>query len=463
MFNTLKANNDSVFASSANNEVTENQTFFKDNLAILGSVLNRESINCEIPKSEFSPIINLAQAKIKESDRNALAFAVNSSLNASNIQASIARSYAEMKTSESEISAMASAIEELTASISQIANLAKDTDVSLEAAAAKSSQGAQEVVGAAKSSESVNEALNLVDTDLKNLSEATGDIRGMAQEIENIASQTNLLALNATIEAARAGEAGRGFAVVAQEVKQLSSQTAKSTETIRVRIGRLEEALNSIIDAINTAKSAASEATSAAHMAANSVSEASSEVAQGAHGVANVAHVLGEQKMAVDELTQSASRAANSASGAMDLINEAVGVVAESENSVNQQFAILEQANVDNYVLYRAKSDHLLWKKRLAGLISGMSSLNESELTDHNSCRLGKWWNNMKVERADLSNAFYAIEAPHKLVHEYGKEAARLFNNGDRHGALESFFKMDEASKVVVQKLDELIAEVERK
>ncbi len=455
MLNMLDSNTMEDFAQNSGST-------YQTSIKILSNILNREHLDGEIPSNEFSPIIHLAQATIKESDRNALSFTVNSSLNASNIQASIARSFSELKNSESEISAMASAIEELTASISQIASLAKDTDVSLEAAAAKSSQGAQEVVGAAKSSESVNEALNLVDTDLKNLSEATGDIRGMAQEIENIASQTNLLALNATIEAARAGEAGRGFAVVAQEVKQLSSQTAKSTETIRVRIGRLEEALHSIINAINTAKSAASEATSAAQMAANSVSEASSEVAQGAHGVANVAHVLGEQKMAVDELTQSATRAATSATEAMNLLNESVEVATHSDTLIEQELHVLEMAHVDNYVLYRAKSDHILWKKKLASLISGMASLDERELTDHHSCRLGKWWGEVKDKSANLSSTFYALDAPHKLVHDNGKEAARLYKSGDAKGAMDAYFRMDEASKQVVRLLDDLISEAER-
>ncbi len=64
---------------------------------------------------------------------------------------------------------------------------------------------------------------------LAEMAEKIGDVGGA---ISAIAAQTNLLALNATIEAARAGDAGKGFAVVANEVKALAAQTARATAEI---------------------------------------------------------------------------------------------------------------------------------------------------------------------------------------------------------------------------------------
>ncbi len=76
--------------------------------------------------------------------------------------------------------------------------------------------------------------------DLKRISEDTGNMKKVVDEIEFIAGQTNLLALNAAIEAARAGEHGRGFAIVADEVRKLSDRSNRAAEDIRKLIARIE-------------------------------------------------------------------------------------------------------------------------------------------------------------------------------------------------------------------------------
>ena len=68
--------------------------------------------------------------------------------------------------------------------------------------------------------------------------------------IEEINSQTNLLALNASIEAARAGEAGKGFAVVADEIRNLSSGTKESSNSIMEALSHLEETSEKMMESI---------------------------------------------------------------------------------------------------------------------------------------------------------------------------------------------------------------------
>ena len=89
---------------------------------------------------------------------------------------------------------------------------------------------------------SVEEILKMIDTlnavveesseKIQKLEKLSADIEQFASVIASIANRTNILSLNASIEAARAGEHGRGFAVVASEVRNLASQSAKSSKAV---------------------------------------------------------------------------------------------------------------------------------------------------------------------------------------------------------------------------------------
>ncbi len=120
----------------------------------------------------------------------------------------------------SNVHSVASASEELVASVSEISRRAQEASHVTEEAVQHSARSSEIVGSLAQAADKIGEVVGL---------------------INSIAQRTNLLALNATIEAARAGEAGKGFSVVANEVKQLSQQTSKATADIEGQITSIQD------------------------------------------------------------------------------------------------------------------------------------------------------------------------------------------------------------------------------
>ena len=107
---------------------------------------------------------------------------------------------------------------------------------------------------------SVEEILQMIDTlnkvvdessaKIQELEKLSSDIEKFASVIASIAHRTNILSLNASIEAARAGEQGRGFAVVASEVRNLASQSAKSSKEITDTINQVQNSVKETVDSM---------------------------------------------------------------------------------------------------------------------------------------------------------------------------------------------------------------------
>jgi len=142
----------------------------------------------------------------------------------------------------------------------------------------------------------------------------------VASILTTIAKQTNLLALNATIEAARAGEAGKGFAVVANEVKALSSQTAKATDDIASQIQAIREATSSTVDAIREIGMTIGQMNEIAGSIASAVEEqgaATQEIArsvqQASHGTQDVMQTIAGVREASGQVDAAATLVLNAA------------------------------------------------------------------------------------------------------------------------------------------------------
>jgi methyl-accepting chemotaxis protein len=139
--------------------------------------------------------------------------------------------------------AAATASEEATTNVSNVAMAAEEIAQSVEQI---STQAARSAHIARQASDETKAIIATVEQ----LVASVGQINNVSNLIRDVAAQTNLLALNATIEAARAGDAGRGFAVVAQEVKSLAGQTEKATGDITKQISSIEVTTSQVVAAM---------------------------------------------------------------------------------------------------------------------------------------------------------------------------------------------------------------------
>ena len=139
---------------------------------------------------------------------------------------------------------VATAMNEMTATIQDLALVIDNAAKSSEQSLAISHQGQEIVHENINANNDLAKQLTEVENAITRLVNASESIEKVLSEISGIADQTNLLALNAAIEAARAGEYGRGFAVVADEVRALAMRTQQSTTEINKLLGELQAESN---------------------------------------------------------------------------------------------------------------------------------------------------------------------------------------------------------------------------
>ncbi len=149
--------------------------------------------------------------------------------------------YEGMEQQSGEITSMAGAVEEFSATSLNIADNMGNTERLAQENARQTRIGRTAMEEASTSLEQIAGSLGSTAQVINALGQRSEEIGGIVGVITSIADQTNLLALNAAIEAARAGEQGRGFAVVADEVRSLAGRTREATDQISGMIQSIQQ------------------------------------------------------------------------------------------------------------------------------------------------------------------------------------------------------------------------------
>lgn len=190
---------------------------------------------------------------------------------ATRLSASIDRAKLSMNAQQGETEQVATAINEMTASVADVAQNTEGAARAAEQASQASGKGLGVMQQTRKTIEALAGEVDLSAQKVAALAVHSQEIGGVIEVIRNIADQTNLLALNAAIEAARAGEQGRGFAVVADEVRTLASRTQNSTAEIQRIIQQLQTATNAAVEQMKAGKERAQDCLTSADQTSSSL------------------------------------------------------------------------------------------------------------------------------------------------------------------------------------------------
>ncbi|MGA9701559.1 methyl-accepting chemotaxis protein [Pseudomonas sp.] len=179
-----------------------------------------------------------------------------------------------------EIQQAATAVNQMTAAVDEVASNAVSTSEASRQATDEAEDGRQQVEQAVAGMSSMVGEINDSTQSVADLAGQVREIGKVIDVIRGIADQTNLLALNAAIEAARAGEQGRGFAVVADEVRALAHRTQTSTVDIEKMIGDVQTGADDAVAAMNKSLSWANNTQTLAQNAGEALQRITASVAK---------------------------------------------------------------------------------------------------------------------------------------------------------------------------------------
>ncbi|WP_122544780.1 methyl-accepting chemotaxis protein [Pseudomonas viridiflava] len=241
--------------------------------------------------------------------------------------------YEGMEQQSGEITSMAGAVEEFSATSMNIADNMGNTERLAQENAQQTRIGRTSMDEASSSLQQIATSLSSTATVIDTLGQRSQEIGSIVGVITSIADQTNLLALNAAIEAARAGEQGRGFAVVADEVRSLASRTRKATDEISGMIASIQQETGNAISTMQQGNVLMQEGLSLNAKVASALAQIDEQSRSAGHQFAAITTATQEQSSTATMLSSNLQSIAMANSEQREVVSN-LAITAEELNSL---------------------------------------------------------------------------------------------------------------------------------
>ncbi len=179
-------------------------------------------------------------------------------------------------------------------------------------------------------------------------------------------------------------------------------------------------------------------------------------VTRSTDNISQITSAIEEQSSASASVSNGISEVATSTTDGVTRTDQIVDAMDKLQAFVNDQILVIAELELPQKVIKLAQSDHVIWKKRLVNMVCGKEGLNDKELADHHSCRLGKWYDQVTDNKLVNNRDFKSLLPPHESVHKHGKQAVVHYNRGDIKSALNEIDEVERASVDVLSLLKAL-------
>jgi len=362
-----------------------------------------------------------------------------------------------------ETSSVSAASQELNASIEQVTENAVEVSESAEKMIEEAGEGQKTIEQALNGFLTMAEEFTSTKEKIDNLIDNMAGTTQVIDTIKNIADETNLLALNASIEAARAGEHGKGFAVVADEVRKLAEQTKTSVEEVSTTIHQIQGRSNEVASDVKGMSASLQDRVGHARQSIDMINLITEQVNRVGESINTIAAITEEQASATQDITnrmEAVHQHTETIRRHAEETGESIYHVSSEVNDLRKQTIRSIPELTPEQLIRVVQTEHALYQWWTYNALLGYQSIDDLKEIDHEACRFGQWYGQMKGSSLAASPSFKAIEEPHREFHEMVEQVKQTIVHGNQSNANELLEQLNGKTHDIIRLLKELQAEV---